>query len=305
MLVSRTWQNYKQTITRTILERRIQKLLTSDDAQKQFLYHRKLIYLIADLFGDLDSALVESVTMIHFLQFQYLYFMVNYIALPMTVNSRDEARKVLHPIEEKTKEIASYITSDQAAITDAVCDAYASLNEHIEIYQTACSINVDVDRDFYEELVKPLAAVFTLPVEIFNEISGNDKENEKLQSGLEYYFLGKKIITDIIDFKYDVTRDSWNYVQSSFSSRMQRENIQIDQMDAEKRGKYFFVSGVATERYLDAVYYFEKSINYLDSLSSDKLKLFPQQDIRQIRQILKTIDQLLIKAANKVGPVKA
>lgn len=305
MLVSRTWQNYQQTITRAIPEQRVQKLLTSYDAQKQFLYHRKLIYLIADLYGNLDPALVETIAVAHFLQFQYLYLMVNYKTLPMTINNTAEAGNVLRSFVEKTKEIVSYLTTGQSVINKLLVDSYILLNDHIVAYQTTCSLKTEIDRDLFEELVKPLAVVFNLPVEVFSAISNDGTEKGRLKEGLENYFLGKKIIMDIVDFKYDVAGDSWNYVQSSFSKRMQCEDISIDQMDVKKRGKYFFVSGVATELYLDAISYFEKSVNYWDILPSDNLKLFPQQDIRQIRQILNTIDQLLVKAADKVQSFSA
>jgi|GEM_PF-3392061 len=305
MLVSRTWQNYRQTITRAILERRIQKLLTSHDAQKQFLYHRKLIYLIAELYGNFDPALVESIAIIHFLQFQYLYFMVNYKTLPMTINNTAEARKVLGSIEEKTKQIASCLTAERSVANKLLVDSYTFLNAHIDVYQAACSLKVEIDQELFEELVKPFAAVFNLPAEVFSAISGNDKEKTKLQSGLEYYFLGKKIVTDIIDFKYDVAGDSWNYVQSSFSRRMRSEGIRIDQMNTEKRVKYFFVSEAATQLYQEAITYFEKSVNCWDALPSDNLAKFPQQDIKQIGQIILTINQLLEKAVNKAGTFTA
>ncbi len=301
MLVSKTWQNYQQTITGAILERRIQKLLTSHEAQKQFLYHRKLIYLIAELYDNMDPAVVESIAMIHFLQFQYLYFMVNYKALPMTINNTTEARKVLWSIEEKTKEIASYFTAKRSVVDRLLADSYTFLNDHIDNYETACSLKVEIDKELYEELVKPFSVVFNLPVEVFSSISDEGIEKGNLTAGLENYFLGKKLISDIIDFKYDVAGDSWNHVQYSFNKRMKREGIAIDQMDAKKKVKYFFVSGVATELYGDAIKYFEKSVNCWDMLPSDNLAKFPQQDIKQIGQIILTIDQLLEKAANKVG----
>lgn len=300
MLVSRTWKNYRRIIDSAIIERKIQRELISEKAQKRFLYHRKLVHLIAQTFHDIDEAIVESVAIAHFLHFQYLYFSINYEFLPFSIDSGSEAKRALHVLEDKSREITFRIIEDQFDNHQILNNSYRYLNEHISQYQRVCSARKVIDKANYERLVKPLSSVLYLPVAVFSLVSGDDRNNEILKEGLKYYFLGKKMVMDVVDFKTDANIGAWNYVQSSFLSKMTNEGVMVDGMSAEKKARYFFVSGVAKEMYNEAIDYFEKNIGSWEKLTSIDLKRFPQLEIRQLRQVIDTLDQLVGKATNKV-----
>lgn len=301
MLVSRTWSNCRRAIDSTILEQRIQKVLTSDAAQKRFLYHRKLVQLISELYRNIDQALVESVAIAHFLHFQYLYYSINYEFLPFNMDDETEAKRALHLLEDKSLEIASQLIPDQFDNQSNLHNLYRFLNENIGQYHKECSRRVTINRDAYESITAQVASVLHLPVDIFSMVSGDQQNNEQLKSGLNYYFLGKKIVMDIVDFKNDARVGTWNYVQSTFNHKMQTENISVENMDATKKARYFFVSGVAENLYLDAIALFKKNSECWENLSSKSLKMFPQLEIRYIQNMMNSLDRLIEKAAGKVG----
>ena len=300
MLVSRTWKNYRWIIDSAVIERNIQKELISEKAQKRFLYHRKLIHLIAQTFHDIDEAVVESVAIAHFLHFQYLYFSINYEFLPFRIDSGSEAKRALHILEDKSREITFRIIEDQFDNHQVLNNSYRYLNENISQYYRVCAARKKIDKTNYEHLVKPLSSVLYLPVEVFSLVSGDDRDTGILKDGLRYYFLGKMIVMDVVDFKTDANIGAWNYVQSSFLSKMNNEGVIVDGMPAEKKARYFFVSGIAREMYNEAIAYFEKNIDSWKKLTSADLKRFPQLEIRQLRYVIDTLDQLVGKATNKV-----
>ncbi len=301
MLVSRTWNNCRRAIGSTVLERRIQKVLTSDDAQKRFLYHRKLVQLISELYRNLDRALVESVAIAHFLHFQYLYFSINYEFLPFSIDNEAEAKRALHLLEDKSLEIASQLIPDQFNNHNNLHNLYRSLNENIGQYHKDCRERLPIDFDTYERITAPIACVLHLPVEIFSMVSDNEQNNEQLKSGLNYYFLGKKIVMDIVDFKDDARVNAWNYVQSAFYRKMEAENINVENMDEAKKTRYFFVSGVAKNLYMDAMSFFMQNSECWENLPSRSLKMFPQLEIRHLQNVTASLDSLIEKAATKIG----
>lgn len=301
MIVSRTWRSYQRAITDAILERRIQKTLISDEAQKRLLYHRKLVHLLSETYHNIDPSLAESVVIAHFLHFQYLYFSINYEYLPFTINNETEAKRALRVLEDKSREIVFQLIPDQFDNHKKLDDLYRYLNEHIGKYKKACSEKDPFYGKTYENLVTPLASVLHFPVEIFSLITNDDRNGEVIKSGLNNYFLGKKIVMDIKAFKNDARLGAWNYVQYSFDQKMRREGIDIDNVDATKKARYFFVSGVASDMYDNAISYFGKNIDCWKNLSSRRLKQFPVREVAQINHIIQTMNQLVEKATAKVG----
>ena len=300
MRVSRTWLHYQQTINGATLERRFQKVLTSKEVQKQFLYHHKLIHLISELYTDIDSAVVESAVIAHFLQYQYLFFFVNHKLLPFDIDSEWEVQRALQPLEEGAREI---ILNQFPNRSDNyhLSESFQILNEHIHLYHNVCSAKEVMDRHMFEEFIRPFAIVLHLPVLIFSQATGETSYNETLKKGLDYYFLGKKMITDIIDFKHDTRTNTWNYVQYTFDQKMKCEDVAIDKLSPEKKARYFFVSGVAADLYKDAISYFKQNAYCWDNLPSDRLKLFPEQEIIRLKQTVETIDLLIKRASSRIG----
>ncbi len=300
MFASFSWQRYQRIITGAVLERRMQRSLISKEAQKRFLYQRRLVQLLAENYPRLDAETVESIAIAHFLHFQHLHFTINHRCLPFHVEDRLEAMRALRPLRDESEEIVFTLLHNPAD-RERLETEYHFLNEYIIPYSRFYEKKEWISNESYVAFETPFAKMLHLPVWLLSLLSGDSRPDEILISGLTNYFLGKKTLMDIIDFRAAAAAGVWNYVQSSFAQRMMKEGISVENMPASKKIRYFYVSGTAEVLYDDAVTFFKENIESWDSLPEQKLKLFPVREIEQIGNIRVALNRLISRAAQQTG----
>lgn len=299
MRASITWFKYQQLISAINSDSRIKELLTSSKAKKQFLFHRRLVDLLAEPFKKVKSGIIESVALLHYLHFQYFYFSINQKYL-LDHKNYDSANDFLLLLEKKSRKIAFGLIGNNNQERNFLNDQYDYLKQHVDIYNAFIDERKNMSYEDYHTYEAPLAMVLQLPVKIFSLLCDDPDTDEVLTKGMAKYYLGKKITTDIASFKVDADTLSWNFVQSRFENAMLTEGINIESMDSAKKTRYFFVSGTAELLYSDAISFFEQNIELWNDVPSAQLRQFPNREIIQVRKIVDSLDQLIDKARNGV-----